>query len=289
MRAATRAAVADALGSKVESEQAVGGGSINEAFACTLGDGRAVFVKANPGSDPRMFPCEARGLAWLEAADAIRLPKVLAVNAAGAGEPFLVLEMLVAGRRRKDYDELLGRGLAQLHLAGAESFGFTEDNFLATLDQDNTVSGDWPSFYARQRLEPLVRAAISAGHVGPGWLDEFEPLFERMAEVTGPAEPPARLHGDLWSGNLHADQTGTPVLIDPAVYGGHREIDLAMLRLFGSPSRRFFDAYNEAYPLAPGHEQRVELYQLYPLLAHVNLFGRSYVGSTESALAAAMP
>ncbi len=286
MRAATKQAVAAAVGSEVVDHRSVGGGSINEAFACSLADGRRVFVKANRGTDPRMFPCEARGLAWLREADALRVPDVIAVNQADASDPFLVLEMLVAGGRRNDYDETLGRGLANLHLRGADEFGFDEPNFLATLDQDNTPCDDWPTFYVQRRLEPLVRLAVDHGHVRAGWPAKFDAVFTRMADLAGPAEPPARLHGDLWSGNLHADADGAPVLIDPAVYGGHREIDLAMLRLFGSPSPRFFAAYNEVYPLAPGYEDRVKLYQLYPLLAHVNLFGGGYVGSTESALAA---
>lgn len=286
MRASTRAAIRDALGSAIRSHQEVGGGSINEAFACVLDDGRRVFVKANRVGDPRMFPCEARGLAWLAEAQAIRVPEVLAVNEPGASEPFLVLELLDAGRRTRSYDEELGRRLAQLHRFGAPSFGFDEDNFLATLHQDNTEHDDWPSFYVERRLEPLVRLAVDRGIVSASWPHKFERVLTRMADLAGPAEPPARLHGDLWSGNLHADQHGAPVLIDPAVYGGHREIDLAMLQLFGSPSGRFFAAYEEVYPLAPGHSERVRLYQLYPLLAHVNLFGGGYIGSTEAALSA---
>lgn len=285
MRAKTRAAVAAALGTPVESARAVGGGSINEAYACNLGDGTAVFVKANRGCDPRMFRCEARGLAWLAEADAIRVPNVIAVNEPGASEPFLVLEMLEGARRAPDYDVALGRGLARLHRFGAPTVGFDEPNFLATLEQDNTAESDWPTFYAHRRLEPLVELAVDRGHVGSAWPMKFERLFARIHELAGPVEPPSRLHGDLWSGNLHADDNGAPVLIDPAVYGGHREIDLAMLRLFGSPSARFLSAYEEVYPLAPGHPERVALYQLYPLLAHVNLFGGGYVGSTEAALA----
>jgi fructosamine-3-kinase len=112
----------------------------------------------------------------------------------------------------------------------------------------------------------------------------FDALFGCLTERVGPDEPPARLHGDLWGGNLHVDEEGRPCLIDPAVYGGHREMDLAMMRLFGGFSPRVFAAYHEAYPLAPGWEDRVPLYQLYPLMVHVNLFGRGYVGSVEGAL-----
>ena len=278
MRRAIEEAVAAALGAAVVRAQPIGGGSINDAFACELGDGRRVFVKSNRAPDPRMFPCEARGLAWLAEADALRVPRVLAVSA-----DFLALEHLEPGRAA-DYEARLGRGLAALHRHGAPRFGHDEDNFLATLEQDNTPSDDWPSFYAERRLAPLVRRAIDDGHAPVAWAADLDRLAARMPELAGPPEPPARLHGDLWSGNLHADPAGAPVLIDPAIYGGHREIDLAMLRLFGGPGARFAAAYDEVYPRAPGHEERVLLYQLYPLLAHVCLFGGGYVGQAQSAM-----
>lgn len=278
------AAVAAALGSEITRARPVAGGSINQALACQLADGRRVFVKGNPGGDPRMFPCEARGLAWLAEAGALRVPEVVAVNRETDPVPFLVLELLDPGRPAADHDAALGRGLAALHRAGAPGFGLDHDNFLATLEQDNTPAPDWPTFYVQRRLEPLVRRAIDAGDAPASWSAAFERLYARAGELAGPTEPPARLHGDLWSGNLHRDPAGAPVLIDPAVYGGHREIDLAMLQLFGSPGPRFFAAYDEAFARAPGHRDRVALYQLYPLLAHVNLFGGGYVGAVESAL-----
>ncbi len=284
MRASTKRAVEAALGSSIDSADSVSGGDINDAFACSLGDGRRVFVKTNARADPRMFPCEAVGLAWLAEANALRVPEVLAVNDEDAAEAFLVLELMEPARPRATYHAELGRGLAALHRFGGSAHGLDHDNFLATLEQDNTPAPDWPTFYARRRLEPLVRRAIEGGHAPASWRGRFESLFVRLAALAGPGEPPARLHGDLWSGNLHVDQRGGPVLIDPAVYGGHREIDLAMLRLFGSPPRAFFDAYDETYPRSPGHEERVALYQIYPLLAHVNLFGGGYVGAVEAAL-----
>jgi fructosamine-3-kinase len=282
MRAEVSRAVAAALGADIRATRPVSGGSINEAYACELADGRRVFVKTNT-RHPRMFPCEARGLAWLAEAHALRVPSVLAVSGDGDRTGFLVLEYLEA-RRAPDHEVALGRGLAALHRAGAPTFGLDEDNYLATLEQDNTPAADWPTFYSQRRLSPLVSAAVDAGHAPRSWIGGFERLYARMDQVAGPAEPPARLHGDLWSGNLHADERGAPVLIDPAVYGGHREVDLAMLQLFGGPGPRCFSAYDEIYPRAPGHEERVPLYQLYPLLAHVALFGGSYVGSVDAAL-----
>lgn len=279
MNPRVRAAVAAALGAEVHQVAPVSGGDINQAYAVTLDDRRRVFVKANPGADPRMFPCEARGLAWLGEASAVRVPRVLAATA-----DVLVLELIESGRRVRDFDRRLGRGLAELHRAAAPCFGLDHDNFLATLEQDNRPLDSWPAFYASRRLEPLVARAIDGGHAPARWIRRFDDLFARMAELSGPPEPPARLHGDLWSGNVHADGDGLPVLIDPAVYGGHREVDLAMLRLFGSPGDDFFAAYDEVLPRAPGADERVALYQLYPLLAHVNLFGASYSGAVERAL-----
>jgi fructosamine-3-kinase len=280
-------AVSAALGSEVTSTARVRGGDINDAFDVTLGDGRRVFVKTNARAEPRMFACEARGLDWLREANAIRVPRVLAASSEAASEnetAFLVLERIASASPARDFDVQLGQRLAHLHRAGATRFGFDEANFIADLPQDNTPGDSWPAFYVARRLQPQVRAAIDSGHAQARWSRDFDRLFARMPELTGPPEPPARVHGDLWGGNVLADEHGAPCLIDPAVYGGHREVDLAMLRLFGGAGPRCFAAYDETWPLAAGHEDRVRLYQLYPLLVHVNLFGGSYVQSVESAL-----
>ena len=285
MRAETREAVSEALGDEVSSARPLAGGDINRAYAVRLAGGREVFVKENAGTDRRMFPCEARGLSWLAEPGVIRVPEVLAVSEEeGEGPQYLALEMIPPGRPADDHAERLGHRLAALHRAGADVFGASEDNFIATLVQDNTAADTWAEFYSLRRLEPQVRLAVDRGRAPGSWARHFERLFGRMPDLAGPEEPPARLHGDLWSGNLHTDDRGDPVLIDPAVYGGHREIDLAMLELFGSPGSRFYAAYDDTYPLADEREERVPLYQLYPLLVHVNLFGGAYVGSVESAL-----
>ena len=171
-----------------------------------------------------------------------------------------------------------------LHRAGAPGFGLEYHNFIATLHQDNTPCETWCEFYMSRRLLPQVRLAIDGGHGSPNWIGDFDRLAGKLPELAGPPEPPARLHGDLWGGNLHQNPSGHPVLIDPAVYGGHREIDLAMLALFGGVSERMYGAYHETFPLQPGWRTRIPLYQLYPLLVHVNLFGMGYVGQVERAL-----
>lgn len=286
MNPTLRAALEETLDRGVVSSSSLGGGSINDAFEVALGDGERVFVKSHPNPPAGMFETEARGLRWLTEADAIRLPRVIAVS---EGSPaFLVLELLDPAPRVRDFDEALGRSLAALHAYGAPSFGLDHDNFIGRLHQRNTVAHTWPTFYWTQRLEPQLRLAVNAGYLGGAVRSDFNALERALPDLVGDAEAPARLHGDLWGGNLHVDERGAPCLIDPAAYGGHREIDLAMMRLFGGFRSRVFDAYATAFPLAPGAQARVPLYQLYPLLVHVNLFGGSYVGSVRGALRACL-
>ncbi|HMI94492.1 MAG TPA: fructosamine kinase family protein, partial [Polyangiales bacterium] len=263
--------IARALDGSVVQTSPVAGGDINAALCAQLSDGRRVFVKTQSRPLPGMFAHEASGLGWLADARALRVPQVLA-SSDDPGCAFLALEWIEPGRPRADHAEQLGRGLAQLHRHGAPSFGLDHDNYLATLPQLNQALGRWPEFYAQRRLGPLLARAVDCGTASARVQRGIERVIARIDALCGPDEPPARLHGDLWGGNALCDEAGAPVLIDPAVYGGHREVDLAMMRLFGRFAQRAFDAYDEAYPLAPGHEDRIPLYQLYPLLAHVNLF-----------------
>ncbi len=284
MSAALASALSRELGAAVTALHPISGGDIDDAYRARLQDGRELFVKTHARALPGLFACEARGLRWLAEARALRIPEVIAVS----DEPpaFLALELIVAagGARSAGHDERLGHGLAALHQCGAPRFGLDHDNYLATLPQSNAQTESWPEFYATRRLEPLLRSAVDAGLIGSALRAHFARLLARLAELCGPDEPPARLHGDLWGGNALRDERGEPVLIDPAVYGGHREIDLAMMQLFGGFGAECFSAYDEAYPLAQGHAERVALYQLYPLLAHVNLFGRGYVAGVERAV-----
>jgi fructosamine-3-kinase len=275
------AAVEAAVGAKVAGARAVSGGDINRAHAVTLSDGRRLFVKWNARAPSGMFAAEARGLAWLAEAKAVRVPAVVA-----AGDGFLALELIGEAPRARDFDERLGSGLAALHRFGAPRFGLDHDNFIGRLPQDNAgvASNAWVDFYRERRLEAQLRRAADEGLATSRMRGGFDRLFAALAELIGPAEPPARLHGDLWGGNLLCDGAGAPCVCDPAVYGGHREIDLAMMRLFGGFGARVFAAYEEAWPLADGHDERVALYQLYPLMVHVNLFGGGYVGQVEAVL-----
>lgn len=275
-----------ALGSAVKGERRLSGGDINDAFELELASGVRVFLKTNDAAPPQLFPAEAEGLDWLRAAGALRVPEVLAVSGGHEGEPsFLVLELLSSAPHSRDFDERLGQGLAALHRFGAERFGLSRDNFIGSLQQRNRAHATWADFYWYERLSPQLSRAVAARQVSARLQSRFESLAAKLPQLVGPAEPAARLHGDLWGGNLHVDEHGAPCLIDPAAYGGHREVDLAMMRLFGGFGERVFRAYEEAFPLAPGHAERVGLYQLYPLLVHVNLFGASYADSVERSLA----
>jgi fructosamine-3-kinase len=220
-----------------------------------------------------MFAAEADGLAWLAAARALRVPAVLA-----AGETWLALEWLEPGPRPRGFDEALGRGLAAMHRAGAPSHGHTRDNFIATIPQDNTPTASWPAFWIERRLMPMIERAITERDAPARWRDQVRALAPRV-----PDEPPARLHGDLWSGNVHATR-GAPALVDPAAYGGHREVDLAMLALFGGLSDAVARAYDEVHPLAAGWRERLTLWQLYPLLVHTVLFGGGYGAQVDAVL-----
>jgi fructosamine-3-kinase len=278
-------ALGRALGAEVRGASPLRGGDINDAYEVRLADGRRVFAKANDHAPPGMFEAEANGLGWLSEAGALRIPRVLALGGGTDGiAAFLVLEFLERARPRRGFDEELGRGLAALHRTSSESFGFREDNFIGRLPQPNQARARWVDFYREQRLGAQLALAAKSNLATSKMQSGFERLFARLDDLLGPEEPPARLHGDLWGGNLHVGPEGEPCLIDPAVYAGHREVDLGMMQLFGGFGERVFAAYEEAFPLSPGHEERVPLYQLYPLMVHVNLFGGGYVSSVERIL-----
>lgn len=239
-----------------------------------LDDGREVFAKFGAASE--VFASEAAGLRWLaEAAGVPAVPEVIEV-----GPDRLVLSWVVQERPGPEAAERFGRSLARLHRAGAPGFGAPWPGFIAELPMDNSPAPDWPTFYGERRVLPFLRAARLPG---PD-VALVERAVGRFAEVAGPAEPPARIHGDLWSGNV-LWSGGDAVLIDPAAHGGHRETDLAMLELFGLPYLdRVLGAYREEWPPAAGWRERVPLHQLHPLLVHVVLYGGGYRDSLMGAV-----
>ena len=248
------------------------------AGVIALRDGRRVFVKAPRDRRARaMVDAEAHGLAFLRGRSALRVPNVLA-----RGPDYLVLEALDLRALDGAAAERFGRALAELHRSGAPSFGLDRDNFIGLTEQRNTPRATWAEFYRDERL----LAVAARCDLDPATRALLDRVTERIDERIGEEEPPSRLHGDLWSGNACADEDGAPCVFDPAVSGGSRELDLAMMRLFGGFPRRTFDAYEESFPLLAGHPDRVPLYQLYFLLVHVAIFGASYAAQTERCLRA---
>jgi fructosamine-3-kinase len=250
-------------------------GSVSEAV---LDDGTVVVVKR--GHARNAVAAEAAGLRWLAEPGAVRIPAVR-----GHDEHWLVIDRVGTGRPSVAAAERLGRGLAALHAAGATAFGAAPpggpaEAWIGLAPMTNATGDDWPSWYAEHRVLPYVRRAADDGLLDAA---VFERACRRFAEVAGPAEPPARLHGDLWNGNVLWDP-GDAWLIDPAAHGGHRETDLAMLHLFGCPHLdHVLGAYQEISPLADGWAGRIGLHQLFPLLVHTVLFGHSYAAQATAA------
>lgn len=279
-----RSALTDRLGLAVSELELTSGGDINDAYRAET-DAGAVFVKSSPAALPGMFTDEAASLEWLGERRAIAVPEVVGVCDDETAPRLLALKWIDRGRLDAAGEEALGRGLALTHAAGAPAFGATPVRGggyahapmrFNELSLPNDATDSWADFYTSQRLLPLARECANRGKLDLEGVDLIMRLADRVPELAGPEEPPARTHGDLWSGNVLADRSGTPYLIDPVAHGGHREVDLALLTVFGGPSKRCFDAYNEVAPLAPGFEERKPLWQLAMILLHVYIFGESY-------------
>ncbi len=275
------------LHESVASAAPVSGGDVAEAWRVDLVDGRTVFVKHQASAPKQAMTTEAAGLAWLRAPGVVSVPEVLAVS---DDEPnLLVLAWIDVGSARPtDQDgEAFGRQLAALHRAGAPAFGREDGRPTGSLGVDNTLCRTWPEFFATRRLLPL--AARSGPLISTEARMSLRRLTEHLSTFPGSDEVPARLHGDLWAGNRVRAADGTSWLIDPQAHGGHRESDLAMMRLFGGFSESVFAAYEEVFPLAEGWKGRVDLHQIPPLLVHAMKFGGSYVAAAEQAILRAAP
>jgi fructosamine-3-kinase len=236
--------------------------------------GTEVFVKSRPGAPPGFFAAEVEGLRWLAACDGgPPLPAVLAYDA-----ETLVLPWVPPGSPSAAAAQRLGRELAAMHAAGAPGFGARWSGFIGAAPLDNRPAPTWPEFYAERRVLPYARTLVDDGVLPSERARVFDRLAARLSDLAGPAEAPARLHGDLWSGNVLWAADGCAWLVDPAAHGGHRETDLAMLALFGAPwLDRTLGSYQETAPLADGWRERVPLHQVHPLLVHAVLFGGDYV------------
>ncbi|MGI9157839.1 MAG: fructosamine kinase family protein [Marmoricola sp.] len=260
------------LGASVVSTTSVAGGDVCTTTRLRLSDGRSALVKTRPHPPEGFFETEAAGLRWLAESGAVATPEVLAHDA-----ECLVLAWVEPGRPTPEGAAGFGRSLARLHATGAERFGAGRDGFIGVLPLPNGSRPTWPEFYATRRVLPYLKLAVDRGQIASGDAADVERAIHRIVEVAGPDEPPARLHGDLWNGNVIWARDGDAHLIDPAAHGGHRETDLAMLALFGLPQlQRVLEAYHAEAPLADGWEDRIGLHQLFPLLVHTCMFGSSY-------------
>jgi len=258
------------------------GGCINNGgrLQTTVGD---FFLKWNQTATLKgMFASESKGLNLLRATHAIHVPEVIA-NDEIDNYQFLLIEYVDRQPARHDYWSVMGRQLANLHRVHGAHFGLDHDNYIGSLPQPNSRHLSWEKFFGSQRLTPLVEKAIKLGKAHENWRHKFELLLGKMDSLL-PEETPSLLHGDLWQGNVLINSVGAPCLIDPAVYYGHREVDLAMSQLFDKFDPTFYHSYEEAYPLLPGFEKRFEIYNLYPLLVHLHLFGSSYAAPIQSTL-----
>ncbi len=254
----------------------VSGGSINRSYVLSSKDGSRYFLKINAGSAREMFEAEKDGLCELKAAAAVRVPEIFDCAQAG-GVAFLLLEYLDLGPKTTVAGARLGALLAGQHRIRAPAFGWHRDNTIGSTPQVNNWKDDWITFYRDHRLVPQLDLAARNGY-GPQLRERGEQLLLQVADLYCDYElQPSLLHGDLWAGNWGALQGGEPVIFDPAVYFGDREADIAMTRLFGGFGPEFYAAYNEVWPLDPGFEYRCDLYNLYHVLNHLNLFGESYL------------
>jgi fructosamine-3-kinase len=280
-----RQALSDVLGTSVQQAQSVGGGCIAQATRIEAGEA-SYFVKYGRGDVARTFPAEAAGLEALAEADPpLVVPEVLAVEPETDARPgFLLMGWIEEGRRGAGFWDDFGAGLATLHRHAAERYGFERDNFIGSTPQENGWMDEWPAFFRARRLAPQVALARKRGRWQSAWDAALDALYARLDELL-PHDPPASiLHGDLWGGNYLVTADGQAALIDPAAYYGHREADLAMTELFGGYQSRFYEAYKAAWPLEPGYAERREVYNLYHLINHLNLFGSSYAGQVASIL-----
>ena len=271
------------LNEKIVSSKSIGGGCIADSRKITTESGREFFLKSG-NKDNRMFHCEANGLKELAKAQCLRVPQVVAV-----ADNFLLLEYISQGNRPTYFFEEFGKNLAKLHRFQSDKFGFYEDNYIGATPQQNipdkTEEKDWIAFYFNKRLLFQYYLAEKNGYATPRMKNAFSKLESKIASILqGSKESPCLLHGDLWGGNYLCDETGKAVLIDPAVYYGHREADLAMTKLFGGFSPAFYEAYHCEYPLSDGWEYRENIYKLYHVLNHLNLFGIGYLFEAEQIL-----
>lgn len=263
---------------ELKSASLIAAGSHNQGIRLDTNEG-AFFLKLNFDHEKDTLVKEAEGLNRIRKSTFLKVPEVFGCGRIGDYN-YLLSEFIQSGRYSLDYWENLGLGLAHLHLTQQTKFGLDHDNYIASLFQKNLESETWLDFYIEHRLEPLLGKAYFDRLIPLDFLKKFQEIYPRLESIF-PNEKPALVHGDLWSGNVISTQSGDPCLIDPAIYFGHREMDIAFSRLFGGFDNRFYESYESILPMEPGFENRIGIYNLYPLLVHLNLFGIAYLPGIE--------
>lgn len=259
------------------------GGSINESFKLVTTHGN-YFLKRNDAKQfPGMFEKEAEGLKMLRTFSSFKVPEVI-LHGTSINSGFLIIEYLQKENKTQTFWQNFGRSLAHMHKQTHAQFGMGHDNYIGSLKQSNSFKNSWADFFVSERIVPLVASANEKGRLDIDTVKMFEKLCYKIPELF-PNEVPALLHGDLWSGNYFCSNSNTPCIFDPAMYYGNREMDLAMMQLFGGFHIDTFKAYQEIYPLESKWKERVDLCNLYPLLVHVNIFGGNYVKQTKQIVA----
>lgn len=261
----------------------MGGGCINQAYKLTTSDNKNFFCKTNSASKfPQLFQKEKNGLLLIERQQVLRTPAIVACGET-EHEQFLLLEWIDEGNKTKKFWEKFGHQMAAMHSVKGPAFGLDENNFMGSVVQQNFPLSNWPSFFAQYRLRPLAESCLKQGLLLSCHMRQLERLSAQLHNFF-PDEPPALVHGDLWSGNFMCASNEEPVLIDPAVYFGHPSVDMAMTTLFGSFDKRFYEVYHEQFPLPPNYSEQWKICNLYPLLVHLWLFGSSYRPQIEHTL-----
>ncbi|WP_370391343.1 fructosamine kinase family protein [uncultured Winogradskyella sp.] len=271
----------DILNTSIVSYRPLSGGDISAVFKIETKTG-AYVLKCGAKEKTSLFEAEAQGLNLIAKTQTIATPKVIAVGAHHE-TPYLLMEFIASKTPEKEDYNKLGNQLAQFHNCYAEQFGLSSDNFIGSLFQKNTPSKNWIDFYSINRLGVQFELAVSQGLLNPKEIPSQKEIKNVLKSLCSDVKP-SLLHGDLWSGNYIIAKDGTPYLIDPATYYGHAEVDIAMTKLFGGFGSHFYEAYHDVIPISNHYNERIDLYQLYYLLVHLNLFGRSYYNSVQRIL-----
>ena len=272
------------INDRIVNSRSISGGCISDSLLLITESGKKYFLKVNNTQPEDMFIKEANGLKELSIANTIRIPHVIFVHS-----NYILLEAIESGTRIKNFFEDFGRRFAEMHKFTSDQFGFYENNYIGSIPQINipqqNEANNWTEFYFNKRILFQYELAVKNGYGDSTLISLIKKLENKIQEILkGSDEPPCLLHGDLWGGNYIVDEKGEACLIDPAVYYGHREADLAMTKLFGGFSSEFYKAYNKFYPLPDGYDYRENIYKLYHVMNHLNLFGTGYYNQTISLL-----